>query len=279
MNAAHAGPIDGSALRRLAVELAEAAGAVLREHRAGSVTVAATKSSPTDVVTAADLAAETELRRLLAEARPDDGVLGEEEGLVAGSSGLTWVLDPLDGTVNFLYDVPAYAVSVAVVTGDAVPARWEAVAGAVHDVTRSRTYSAAAGRGADLDGRPLRPSPVRELSMCLLGTGFSYRPELRARQADAVAALLPRVRDVRRIGSAALDICMVAGGVLDGYVECGLKPWDHAAAALIAREAGAVVRGPDRSATPASGLTVVSAPGVATQLWDAVAASGYPTQD
>lgn len=271
--------VDAPALRRLAVELAEAAGAVLREHRAGQVTVAATKSSPTDVVTAADLAAEAELRRLLARARPDDGVLGEEQGLVVGTSGLTWVLDPLDGTVNFLYDVPAYAVSVAVVTGDPVPERWDAVAGAVHDVTGARTYSAAAGHGAELDGRAVRPSPVQELSMCLLGTGFSYRPALRAQQARAVAALLPQVRDLRRIGSAALDICMVAGGALDGFVECGLKPWDHAAAALVAREAGAVVRGPGGAAAAGQGLTLVSAPGVAGQLWDAVAASGYPTQD
>lgn len=266
---------DAPALRRLAVELAEAAGAVLREHRSGHVGVASTKSSATDVVTAADLAAETELRRLLARVRPQDGVLGEEEGLIAGASGLTWVVDPLDGTVNFLYGISAYSVSVAVVSGEPAPDRWEAVAGAVYDVPGDRTYSAAAGHGANLAGVPLRPSGITELSMCLLGTGFSYRAERRAEQALAMAALAPQVRDLRRIGSAALDICMVAAGAMDGYVESGLNPWDHAAAALIAREAGAVVRGPTGQAAVDVRFAFVSAPGVADQLWDAVAATGY----
>jgi myo-inositol-1(or 4)-monophosphatase len=261
-------------LRGLARDLAEAAGAVLREHRRGDVTVARTKSSRTDVVTAADLAAETELRRLLARARPDDGVLGEEEGLVPGTSGLTWVVDPLDGTVNFLYDTGTYAVSVAVVRGEPNPYDWDVVAGAVHDVERSQMYSAAAGEGADLDGVAIEASGCDRLDRCLLGTGFSYEAEVRAHQAEAMAYLLPRVRDLRRVGSAALDLCMVGSGKFDGYVEQGLNPWDHAAGGLVATEAGAVVHGPD-GGRPDRRLVVAAAPGVAAALDEALLASGY----
>jgi myo-inositol-1(or 4)-monophosphatase len=261
-------------LRELARSLAEAAGSVLREHRRGDVTVARTKTSRTDVVTAADLAAEQELRRLLARSRPDDGVLGEEEGLVPGSSGLTWVVDPLDGTVNFLYDTGTYAVSVAVVAGPPDPQRWQVLAGAVHDVERGQMYAAAAGEGADLDGAPVRASDCTRLDHCLLGTGFSYEREVRAQQAEAMAHLLPRVRDLRRIGSAALDLCMVGSGKVDGYVERGLNPWDHAAGGLVATEAGAVVHGP-AGGRPDRRLVVAAAPGVAEQLSAAVLASGY----
>lgn len=261
-------------LRGLARELAAAAGDVLREHRRGAVTVSHTKSTRTDVVTAADLASERELRRLLALARPDDGVLGEEEGLVEGSSGLTWVVDPLDGTVNFLYDTGTYAVSVAVVSGPPVPGRWTVLAGAVADVERGSVYSAATGRGADRDGTVLRASDCDRLASCLLGTGFGYDPVVRGEQARAVAQLLPQVRDVRRIGAAALDLCMVAAGSLDGYVERGLQPWDHAAGALVAAEAGAVVTGLD-GAPPDSRFTLAAAPGVAAELAEAVRRSGY----
>lgn len=269
---------DPQELRALAVRLAGAGAEVLLEHRRGPVQVSATKSSATDVVTAADLASEAELRRLLATLRPEDAVLGEEEGLVPGTSGLTWVLDPLDGTVNYLYGIGSYAVSVAVVAGEATPGRWRALAGAVRDVTAARTYSAAAGHGADLDGVAIRPSGTTELSQCLLGTGFSYRREVRVQQARAMARLLPQVRDVRRIGAAALDLCLVASGSLDGHVERELKPWDHAAAALVAVEAGAAVRGRGGSA-PDDRLTFAAAPGVAEALWSAVRDSGYLDAD
>ena len=270
-------------LRRLAVRLAAAAGEVLLEHRRGVVTVARTKSTHTDVVTAADLASERRLRELLAQERPDDGVLGEEEAPLAGTSGLTWVLDPLDGTVNYLYGTGTYAVSVAVVSGPPRPDAWRAVAGAVLDVERGQTFSATAGGGARLDGPlpgggsadglVLAASGCTRLSDCLLGTGFGYDPQVRREQGRVVAELLAQVRDVRRIGSAALDLCMVAAGRLDAYLERGLQPWDHAAGALVAHEAGAVVRG-HHDDPPDHRLTLAAAPGVAAELVRAVGVAG-----
>lgn len=265
---------EPQALRGLAQELAAAAAAVLREHRRSPVTVSRTKSSGTDVVTAADLAAERELRTLLARARPDDGVLGEEEGLVPGTSGLTWVVDPLDGTVNYLYGTGTYAVSVAVVEGPPAPSGWTVLAGAVVDVERGSTFSAALGHGADRDGTVLATSGCTRLEQCLLGTGFAYDAAVRGEQARAVALLLPQVRDVRRIGAAALDLCLVAAGALDGYLERGLKPWDHAAGGLVATEAGAVVLGRDGD-PPDERLLLAAAPGVIEPLAAAVRASGY----
>ena len=270
-------------LRRLAARLAAAAGEVLLEHRRGVVTVARTKSTHTDVVTAADLAAERRLRELLALERPDDGVLGEEEAPLAGTSGLTWVLDPLDGTVNYLYGTGSYAVSVAVVAGPPRPDTWRAVAGAVLDVERGQTFSACAGGGARLDGPlpgggtadelVLSASGCTRLADCLLGTGFGYDAQVRREQGRALAELLPQVRDVRRIGSAALDLCMVAAGRLDAYLERGLHPWDHAAGVLVAHEAGAVVRGP-HGGPPDHRLTLAAAPGVVEDLVRAVEAAG-----
>jgi myo-inositol-1(or 4)-monophosphatase len=232
-----------AALVVLAERLAREAGALVREGRPAQVDVAATKSSPVDVVTERDLASEALLRSLLATHRPDDGILGEEDEPVAGSSGLTWVLDPIDGTVNYLYGIPAYAVSVAVVAGPPVPERWTAVAGAVHSVPDGRTYTAGRGQGARLDGRLLRCNPARPLAGSLVATGFAYTVARRTEQGRLLAELLPHVRDVRRIGSAALDLCAVASGGLDLYYERGLKPWDVAAGALVAAEAGAVVTG------------------------------------
>ncbi|WNB84440.1 inositol monophosphatase family protein [Cellulomonas sp. ATA003] len=230
-------------LVELAASLAREAGALVRDGRPDQVDVAATKSSPIDVVTERDLASEALLRSLLARHRPDDGILGEEDEPVAGTSGLTWVLDPIDGTVNYLYGIPAYAVSVAVVAGPPVPERWTAVAGAVHSVSDGRTYTAGRGLGAACDGRALRANPPRPLAESLVGTGFAYTAQRRGEQATILAELMPHIRDVRRIGSAALDLCSVAAGNLDLYYERGLKPWDLAAGALVAAEAGAVVGG------------------------------------
>lgn len=237
------GPERTRELVALAERLARAAGTLVREGRPDRVDVAATKSSPMDVVTQMDLASEALLRELLAEHRPLDGILGEEEAPVTGTSGLTWVLDPIDGTVNYLYGIPAYAVSVAVVAGPPDPATWTAVAGCVHSVADGRTYTAGRGLGAHLGGRRLTLHAAEELSAALLGTGFGYTVERRRAQARVVAELLPRVRDVRRIGSAALDLCSLASGGLDLYYERGLRPWDLAAGALVAQEAGAVVTG------------------------------------
>lgn len=210
------------------------------------------------------------LRARLAELRPGDPILGEEgggpaDGAATAPDTVTWVLDPIDGTVNFVYGIPAYAVSVAARVGGV------SVAGAVVDVVTGAMYSAATGLGADLaddsGSRVLRCSSVDDLSMALLGTGFGYAPQRRTTQAKLLAQLLPVVRDVRRIGSAALDLCMVAAGRLDAYYEHGLQVWDSAAGALIAAEAGACVLLPTEDG-PASGagLVVAVAPGIADEL-------------
>jgi myo-inositol-1(or 4)-monophosphatase len=258
-------PDQTAALMELAERLSRAAGDLVRQGRPDEVDVAATKSSPVDVVTERDLASEALLRSLLAEHRPDDGILGEEEGHVTGTSGLTWVLDPIDGTVNYLYGIPAYAVSVAVVSGGHVPEEWTAVAGAVHSVAEGCTYRAGRGLGAFRDGRPLRANPARPLAESLVGTGFAYTVQRRTEQGRLLAALLPHIRDVRRIGAAALDLCSVAGGALDLYYERGLQPWDVAAGALVATEAGAVVTGLHGS--PAGEAMTVAGPvGTVEQL-------------
>lgn len=236
-------PAEVRALTELAERLARSAGDLIRTTSPERVQVAATKSSAVDPVTAMDLASETHLRALLAEHRPQDGVLGEEHGLEPGTSGLTWVLDPIDGTVNYLYGVPAFAVSVGVVAGDPDPARWTPVAGCVHAVADGRTYTAGRGQGAFRDGRRIEANAARPLATSLVGTGFGYLEERRRAQGRVLAALLPRVRDIRRIGSAALDLCRVAEGSLDAHYERGLNPWDLAAGQIIAIEAGAQVSG------------------------------------
>ncbi|WP_273654809.1 inositol monophosphatase family protein [Cellulomonas fimi] len=234
----------------VAERVAREAGRLIHQGRPERVAVAATKTSPEDVVTAMDLASEELLRRRLAELRPHDGVLGEEQGYVLGTSGVTWVVDPIDGTVNYLYGLPAYAVSVAAVVGPPGddgrapgPATWTVVAACVHAPTDGRTFRAGLGLGATLDGRTLRAEEPPPLAGCLLGTGFGYLATRRRAQARVLAELLPRVRDIRRIGSAALDICNLAAGHLDLYYERGLAPWDLAAASLVAQEAGLQVTG------------------------------------
>lgn len=233
---------DREALRVLAEEAARAAGDLVRE-RPADLHVASTKSSPTDVVTAMDIAAEALLADVLLSRRPDDGLLGEEGGLRPGTSGLTWVVDPIDGTVNYLYGLPAYAVSVAVVEGEPEPRAWRVLAGCVHNPSTSETWTATLGGGAHLDGRPV-PGPASPvLSRALVGTGFGYTVSRRRKQGQVLASMITKVRDVRRGGSAALDLCAVASGRLDGYYERGLMPWDLAAGGLIARESGASVTG------------------------------------
>jgi len=241
-------PDDIRPLVQVAQLVAREAGALILDGRRRHVSVAATKSSAQDVVTAMDLASEALLRRRLAELRPDDGILGEEEGFRPGTSGVTWVVDPIDGTVNYLYGLPAYAVSVAAVStpdgsGPPDPATWTALAGCVFAPEDGRTYTAGLGLGAWLDGRALRVNAARPLIDSLVGTGFGYTASRRTSQARIVAELLPQVRDIRRVGSAALDLCTLAAGGLDLYYERGLQPWDLAAGALVAQEAGAQVTG------------------------------------
>jgi len=231
-----AGSADPAALLEVAVSVAVEAAELVRDRRQDGVEVAAAKSSPTDVVTVVDQECEALLRRRLAVLRPDDGFHGEEGGRSPSRSGTTWVVDPIDGTVNFLYGIPEYAVSVA-----AVDARERSLAGAVVDVPRRVVYAAARGCGATADGVPLRVRPVPPMGERLVLTGFSYSDEVRRHQGEAVARLLTRVRDIRRQGSAALDLCAIAAGRADAYVEEGPHLWDRAAASLVAEEAGAVM--------------------------------------
>ena len=235
-----AGRPESAALLALARDVAREAAALVRERAAGAVAVAATKSSPTDVVTEADRATEALIRDRILAARPDDAFLGEEGGerdATAATAGVRWVVDPIDGTVNFLYGLPRYAVSIAAELDGRV------VAGVVVDVPRGVEYAAHVGPDGTVvstrDGAPLAVRPAAELSQRLVATGFSYDAGLRELQARALVRLLPRVRDVRRMGAAALDLCNVADGTVDGYVEEGLHAWDHAAGCLVAEGAGA----------------------------------------
>jgi myo-inositol-1(or 4)-monophosphatase len=228
-------------LLALAQTTALAAGELARRRRSEGVVIAASKSSPEDVVTHADRETEARIRALLADARPQDGFYGEESTATAGTSGLTWVVDPIDGTVNYLYGIPYYAVSIAVVEGSADPASWRAIAGAVHNPATAELFSAHVGGGANLNGSPLHVQSGVPLSLALIGTGFSYDSVRRSRQARVLHGLIDQVRDIRRVGAASLDLCAVAAGRLDLYYERGLHPWDHAAGGLVAAEAGARV--------------------------------------
>ncbi|MDO8145156.1 MULTISPECIES: inositol monophosphatase family protein [unclassified Isoptericola] len=250
---------ETSDLRTLARSLAMEAGALVRGSRPDEVEVAATKSSAVDPVTAMDRAVEDLLRRRLAARRPDDAILGEEGDDVTGTSGLTWVIDPIDGTVNYLYGVASYAVSVAVVAGDPDPARWTPLAGAVHSVVDGVTWTAAREQGADRDGLPVQVRRADSLATSLVGTGFGYEAERRAEQARVLRHVLPRVRDIRRLGSAAIDLCLLADGRLDLYYERGLNPWDMAAGGLVALEAGAALSGLD-GAPATRRMTVAGSP-------------------
>ncbi|WP_434597619.1 inositol monophosphatase family protein [Streptomyces sp. A5-4] len=242
-------------LLALALEAARRAGALLRDGRPADLGVAATKSSPIDVVTEMDIAAEKLITGFLAEHRPDDGVLGEEGSATEGSSGIRWVIDPLDGTVNYLYGLPTWAVSIAAERDG------ETVVGVVEAPMRRETYRAVLGGGAFANDVPLRCRPAPPLDEALVSTGFNYVATVRTHQADVARRLIPRLRDIRRGGSAAIDLSDVAAGRLDGYYERGLSPWDFAAGDLIAREAGASTGGRPGQA-PSGELTIAASPGV-----------------
>lgn len=262
---------DPLQLRSTAVSVATQVAKLASSNRPTLVTEVGTKSSETDVVTAGDTAAERLARKLLQQLRPGEPVFGEEEGgRDDDPERLCWVIDPIDGTVNYLYGYPWYAVSVAAQRGDV------SIAGAVAEPSSGRVFSAARGYGADCDGTALAVSDGRTLAHALIGTGFSYRAERRQRQAEMVSGMLPRVRDIRRSGSAALDLCAVASGWLDGFVEHGLQRWDWAAGLLIAKEAGAVVRRPidEYGHDELGDLTVAATPGVADALHDMLVECG-----
>jgi myo-inositol-1(or 4)-monophosphatase len=220
----------------VAEEAARAAGAILLERFGSERALERTKSSPTDLVSEADHAAERLIRERLEAARPDDGVLGEEGGDHAGTSGVRWVVDPLDGTVNFLFGIPQWAVSIACEDADGT------LVGVVYDPLRDELFSAERDGVPMLDGAPIKASTRTDLSTALVGTGFGYDAEVRRAQAAVVARLLPEVRDIRRFGAAAIDLAWTACGRLDAYYEHGLNAWDLAAGGLICERAGLDVR-------------------------------------
>jgi len=254
-----------SDLLEIARTIALEAGSLAAKRKAEGVEVVDRKSSSVDIVTAADRETEALIRSRLAELRPDDGFFGEESSAEVGTSGLTWIVDPIDGTVNFLYGIPHYAVSIAVVEGDPDPLSWRALAGCVVNPAIGEVYTASAGGGAYLGDRRLEASASVDLSQALIATGFAYSAEERARQGAVIAALLPKVRDIRRMGTASLDLCAVATGRANAYYERTLSPWDHAAGALIAREAGAIVKGLG-DAAPSRDFILAAAPGLAEVL-------------
>ncbi|MGY1711566.1 inositol monophosphatase family protein [Geodermatophilus sp. SYSU D00758] len=257
-------PPDPAALLELAVDVAREAAGLVARGRASAAEQVDVKSSPVDLVTAVDRACEELVVRRLLGARPDDGLLGEEGGERTGTSGVRWVVDPIDGTTNFVYGLPAYAVSIAA----EVDGRVEA--GVVLNAATGELWSATRGGGATLraggaDPVPLAVGAPASLGRALVATGFGYGTEQRRVQGAVVAELLPQVRDIRRNGSAALDLCSVAAGRVDAYYELHLNPWDFAAGALVAAEAGAVVTGlPGRPFAQPLGIAV--APSVAEQF-------------
>jgi myo-inositol-1(or 4)-monophosphatase len=247
-------------LLEIAVEAAGAAGAVLLAHYERTGLDVRTKSTATDPVSEADLAAERAIRAVLTARRPHDAVLGEEGGDAFGSSGLRWIVDPLDGTVNFLFGIPQWCVSVAC----------EGRAGVILDPTRNELFTAVAGEGAKLGERPLQASGRSDLATALVATGFAYDAAVRARQGELLTRLLPRVRDVRRMGSAALDLAWTAAGRYDAYYERGVQPWDVAAGKLMCAAAGLEVRAlPARDGLPEGVL--VAPPALAAELFELVA--------
>jgi myo-inositol-1(or 4)-monophosphatase len=246
-------PDEERQLLAVARDAAEAAAAELRQRFGGRASGVRSKSTPTDLVSDADLAAESAIRSILAERRPGDSILAEEGGASEGGD-VRWVVDPLDGTINYLLRIPAYAVSIACED----PAG--TIAGVVLDPSRDERFEATRSSGPTLNGEPFEPVRRAEsLDMAMVGTGFNYDANVRARQADVLMRLLPRVRDIRRVGAAALDLCWCAYGRFDAYYERGLNAWDVAAGGLIASRAGLEVR--DLAAADGEPAGTVAAPG------------------
>jgi myo-inositol-1(or 4)-monophosphatase len=228
--------VDEAGLLAVARQAAHAAATELRSRFGHSQPGIRTKSTPTDLVSEADVAAEQAIRDVLGELAPDDAILGEEEGETEGAGERRWVIDPLDGTINFLFGVPQFAVSVA------CEDRRGTVVGAVLDPLRDECFTATRSGHPELNGTRIAAADRQELSTALVSTGFAYAADVRARQAAVLSRVLPRVRDIRRAGAAALDLAWCACGRYDAYYERGLKAWDYAAGALIAARAGLTVR-------------------------------------
>ncbi|MGW4401714.1 inositol monophosphatase family protein [Amycolatopsis nivea] len=252
---------------QVAVEAAHLVRTAWVRMRSGGEVAVDTKSAETDVVTAVDRESEELVRARLERIRPGEPVLGEEGGGALGG-GVTWVVDPIDGTVNFLYGLPTFAVSIAAQI-DGV-----SVAGAVVEPVSGRRWTAVRGGGAWLDGERLSVSAADRLDLALVGMGFSYAQDRRVRQGKLTADLVGQVRDIRRRGAASLDLCAVAAGWLDGFFEHGLHRWDWAAGALVAQEAGATVLLPGEAADLGEDATFAASPGIAAELRAALAAGG-----
>jgi myo-inositol-1(or 4)-monophosphatase len=249
-------------LRDLAVAIATEAAELGTEMQAGGLTID-TKSSDTDLVTTADRAVEALIRQRIAAARPGDAILGEEQGQHddAPDATVRWVIDPIDGTTNYVYGHPSWSVSIAAELDG------RRVAGAVRDPTHDQTFEAAAGHGARCNGKPLQLGEAAPLGRVLMATGFGYDPDRRRAQAEVLVGVLPRIRDIRRMGSAAVDLCSVALGRVDVFYERGLAPWDLAAGALIASEAGAKVADLGGGPVVAGGHVLAAHP----DRWDEIA--------
>lgn len=260
-------PGEPTELAELALDIAREAGSFLLPG-VGAVEALATKSSPHDLVTAMDRDSEDLVRRRIQEARPDDQVVGEEQGTRGAASSVRWIVDPLDGTVNYFYGQPSWAVSIGVEIDGFM------AAGAVVAPALGEEYLGIAGSGSwtieQGVRRPLRVSEIPDLADAVVSTGFGYVRARREQQAGIVAALLPQVRDIRRVGAAAVDLCWVARGRIDAHYERGLQDWDRAAGSVIAAEAGAVVAG--LRGTPASAdLLIAANPQLYRQLDTALA--------
>jgi myo-inositol-1(or 4)-monophosphatase len=270
---------DAARLLDLAVATARAAADLAREHRAEGVADIGTKSTITDLVTEADRAVERLIVRQIRQHRPHDAFLGEEYGENSETSEaeakpgrhtgseatVRWVVDPIDGTVNYVYGLPVYAVSIAAQVGG------QSVAGVVINVPTGEEWTATRGHGAWRDGRRLRTGTQTDLGQALVATGFAYDAAVRARQAAVVAGVLPRVRDIRRFGAASVDLCYTAEGQFDAFYERGLNPWDHAAAGLVAVEAGLLVTGL-RGAPPSGDMVLAAPPALHGPLHDLLVA-------
>ncbi|MCU1372182.1 MAG: inositol monophosphatase [Ilumatobacteraceae bacterium] len=251
---------DPSALLALAEPIAVEVADHLRASLTGAGPAVSSKSTPTDLVTELDTWAEAHITERILAARPDDAIQGEEGADVAGTSGVTWSVDPIDGTVNFVHGIPGFCVSIAArVDGRTVAA---VVASPLH----GEVFTATLGGGAFCNGTPIRCAAPASAARSVVATGFGYDPRRRTRQAEVVARVIGQIADIRRFGAAAVDLCWVACGRVDGYWEVGLNAWDHAAGALIAREAGATVTGLEAGTDPSERFTLAAPPEVWAEL-------------
>ncbi|MGO3833980.1 MAG: inositol monophosphatase family protein [Microbacteriaceae bacterium] len=268
-----------TSLTDIAEAAAREAAAEIMRLKAEGVGVADTKSSSVDIVTEADRLAEQMIVDAIRRERPNDGVFAEEGHAHESTTGITWVIDPIDGTVNYLYGIGAFCVSIAATVADeyAYEDGRRAVAAVVFNPTTGEMFRASEGGGATLNGQAIGVSKPETLAASLIATGFGYTSERRTMQAAALSALIAHVRDIRRIGSAAYDLCLVAKGSLDGYYEIGIQPWDWAAAALVATEAGALTRGITPQTPAGTTLFIAGAPETVERLQGKLAGH-VPTQ-